>query len=92
MSSPGIPTGNIDESTPLLGSSVVFPRRRGLWRSIFCGEVEEGDEDTGWGAGWRRFWNPVGRGVYWKGLIHLWLLNFPFVSAEVVISSMILRG
>lgn len=88
MSSPGLPTGHLGggagEETPLLGMAAER-RKRGLWRAIWCGELDEGDERTSWSAGWVRFWNPVGRSVYWIGLVHLWLLNFPFVSPSSVV-------
>jgi hypothetical protein len=33
-----------------------------------------------WRAGWYRYWRPLGRSEYWPALLHLVLLNFPFVS------------
>jgi hypothetical protein len=33
-----------------------------------------------WARGWKRFWRPVGRKEYWRAVLHLVLLNFPFVS------------
>ncbi|WVF68876.1 hypothetical protein IAT40_003649 [Kwoniella sp. CBS 6097] len=51
---------------------------RGMWRSVWCGDVDEEEEVGGWGKGWKRFWRPLGRRVYWRALLHLVLLNFPF--------------
>ncbi|WWD15583.1 hypothetical protein CI109_100005 [Kwoniella shandongensis] len=81
-------TGLVDERTPLLGHGTEaangeveggqLRKRRGTWKSIWCGDLEEGEEVGGWGNGWKRFWRPVGRGEYWRCLLHLVLLNFPF--------------
>lgn len=73
----------VDETTPLLArdEDEVLPPQRGLWRSIFCGDVDV-DEDTGtWTRGWRRYWRPWQRKEYWRATLHLVLLNFPFVSS-----------
>ncbi|WVQ75286.1 hypothetical protein IAR50_004900 [Cryptococcus sp. DSM 104548] len=81
-----------DESTPLLLSRDVEAapvpgagddegwRGRGWWKGVWCGELEEGEEDVrvGWGEAWRRYWRPVGRSVYWGSVLHLVVLNFPF--------------
>lgn len=77
-----------DERTPLLHRAldgeewieVRWHKRRGAWKAIFCGELEEGDESETWTAAWKRFWRPVGTGRYWKAMVHLWFINFPFVS------------
>ncbi|ORY35021.1 hypothetical protein BCR39DRAFT_516204 [Naematelia encephala] len=70
-----------DESTPLLAHSVengdARRKKRGLWSSIFCGEIEDQDTRTGFVAGWNRFWSPMGDKRYWRAMLHLWLLNFP---------------
>lgn len=93
VSSPGnrtaqlLPDGTIDmdESTPLLGRAHTEIPGSGLWRSIFCGDL---DVDTGetrqlsWGVGWKRFWRPIVRKEYWRAVLHLAVLNFPFVSAK----------
>lgn len=84
-----------DERTPLLYRSISAApaviagesaneddaaARRGVMRSIFCGDLDA-DEVPGQGAGraWRRYWRPLGRKVYWRGLIHLLILNSPLV-------------
>lgn len=73
--------GEAGEETPLLGLCTDAARtRRGTIRSIFCGEVEDGDDGLNWKDGWRRFWNPVNKGLYWRSVLHLLILNFPFVS------------
>jgi hypothetical protein len=79
-----------DERTPLLGAvrvreDVSVRRedarpRRGYWRSVICGELQEEEEAGNWAMGWKRFWRPVGKAEYWKAMLHLWLINFPFVS------------
>jgi hypothetical protein len=84
--------GVVDETTPLLSvhpqllsESVAIDQaalrlfKRRFWRGVFCGELEDG-EGRDWKAGWRRYWAPVGRKVYWMVVLHLGLLNFPFVS------------
>ncbi|KAK8870124.1 hypothetical protein IAR55_000694 [Kwoniella newhampshirensis] len=82
-------TGLADETTPLLrpfgpGTEGDTERvmntgkRRGTWRSIWCGDVDDDEEVGGWVKGWKRFWRPIGRGEYWRCLLHLVLLNFPF--------------
>ena len=92
-SSPGTRTAFLpDEQTPLLGDvdradgeswvEIDVPRERGLWRSVFCGEVDDGEETRTWGGGWRRFWRPVGQGRVWTAMCHLWFINFPFVSSH----------
>lgn len=85
MANSGIePDVDADERTALLGGIPGSGRRsRGTLRSIFCGELEDGDVDMTWKAGWRRFWTPVGRKEYWRTLLHLFVLNFPFVSSPV---------
>ena len=94
LSSPGMPSSSAlpDENTPLLATpttghldgdewvEVDWQRRRRFWRAVFCGELEEGHAEMTWKAGWKRFWRPVGTGQYWKAMVHLWFLNFPFVS------------
>ncbi|ODO07130.1 hypothetical protein I350_04500 [Cryptococcus amylolentus CBS 6273] len=79
-----------DETTPLLPSRDLEYAPiadegagwigRGWWRDVWCGELEDGEEDTrvGWGEGWRRYWRPVGRSAYWGSVLHLVFLNFPF--------------
>ena len=85
-SSPGIRYDRIpDERQPLLSpendwEQLEYHRPRGRWRAIFCGEVEEGEETTSWKGGWKRYWRTLGSGVSWRGLVHLILINFPFVS------------
>ena len=87
-SSPGVRSSSmLDETSPLLGREVDtddwvevdWLQRRRYFRAVFCGEVEEADPDMSWRAGWKRFWRPVGQGRYWKAVLHLCLLNFPFV-------------
>ena len=82
----------IDEMAPLLPVSRSHPqtddigqavKRRGLWSSIFRGELGEHDDKRGFAAAWRRFWLPVGDGNYWKAMVHLCFINFPFVSRDV---------
>ncbi|OCF33371.1 hypothetical protein I317_06980 [Kwoniella heveanensis CBS 569] len=83
----------VDENTPLLAPPRGDPeeiagavadigneptRRRGLWRSVWCGELDDDEEVGGWVRGWKRFWRPLGRRIYWRAIIHLVLLNFPF--------------
>ncbi|CAD6591338.1 MAG: hypothetical protein TREMPRED_006073, partial [Tremellales sp. Tagirdzhanova-0007] len=77
----------IDEMAPLLPVSRSHPqtddigqavKRRGLWSSIFRGELGEHDDKRGFAAAWRRFWLPVGDGNYWKAMVHLCFINFPF--------------
>lgn len=68
-----------NETLPLLQDGGGQPRR-GALGSIFCGELEEGDGLGTWGDAWRRFWRPVGSGQYWRAVLHLVVLNFPFVS------------
>jgi hypothetical protein len=97
-----------DERTPLLGARALhgqetdgeewtevaaWPKRRGLWRAIFCGELEEVESERGtsWKAAWRRFWRPVIQGHYWKAMLHLWLLNFPFVSSRQSVNGHVKR-
>ena len=36
-----------------------------------------------WRRGWKRFWRPVGRKEYWRAVLHLALLNFPFVRLHL---------
>jgi hypothetical protein len=87
-----MPRNLADERTPLLQrelggeewTEIAWLKRRGLWKAIFCGEIEEGDAGRTWGDGWRRFWRPVRQARYWKPLVHLWLLNFPFVSIRLI--------
>lgn len=89
LSSPGAhTTALIDERTPLLTTGTASPaegelvrKKRGVWRSIFCGELEVDDERRGLAAGVRRFWSPVVQGNYWKAMAHLCFLNFPFVRS-----------
>lgn len=89
-SSPGVPSSSmVDETTPLLGRDVDtedwvevdWLQRRKFWRAVFCGEIEEADEDMSWKAGWKRFWRPVGKRRYWNAMVHLGLINFPFVRS-----------
>ncbi|WVQ96398.1 hypothetical protein IAU59_003503 [Kwoniella sp. CBS 9459] len=82
----------IDENTPLLAPPDTDPEsggiiggneserrsRRGLWRSIWCGDVDDDEDIGGWVKGWKRFWRPLSRRIYWRALLHLVLLNFPF--------------
>jgi hypothetical protein len=75
-----------DENTPLLGYTTNTNPIRGMWTSVFCGEVEAADEERTWGEAWKRFWSPVGDSSYWRAMLHLWLINFPFVSPEEKIS------
>ncbi|WWC95282.1 hypothetical protein V866_002141 [Kwoniella sp. B9012] len=71
-----------DENTPLLphpptvSNSVI---RRGLWRSIWCGDLDSSvdEQPGGWGKGFKRFWRPLGRKEYWRASVHLILFNFP---------------
>jgi hypothetical protein len=73
----------VDEATPLLareGDEEVLPLQRGLWRSIFCGDVDLDEDTRTWKRGWRRYWRPWQRKEYWRATLHLVLLNFPFVS------------
>lgn len=86
-SSPGMPyrIRIADETTPLLSEDRTVnhelrPERRGTWRSLFCGDVDDGEETKSWSRGWRRFWRPWSRKLYWKAAYHLIILNFPFVS------------
>lgn len=88
VSSPGVRHAAMaDESTPLLG--YLWTARgepsnpgRGMWKSIFCGDVDVDEEvEVKWGIAWRRFWRPWARREYWRAVLHLVLLNFPFVSA-----------
>lgn len=87
-----------DERTPLLYRSVsavpaiVADERasgdpvagRGLMRSIFCGDLDSGEiSHEGARKTWRRYWRPLGRKVYWRGLVHLLILNFPLVSLSL---------
>lgn len=71
--------------------SASFPERS-TWRSIIFGD--EGVELTestpllpgqsrSRTSGWRRYWRPLGRGEYWRPLVHLLLVNLPFVSLGV---------
>ncbi|KAL7424856.1 hypothetical protein Q5752_000541 [Cryptotrichosporon argae] len=53
-------------------------QERGTWRSIWCGDLEDAEEAGTWGQAWKRFWRPVGTGHYWRALLHLSLINFPF--------------
>lgn len=70
----------IAETSPLLGERGV--KRRGLMRSILCGEVEDGDNKETWKAGWKRYWRSLGKKDNWKSVLHLLLINFPFVSSQ----------
>jgi hypothetical protein len=74
-----------DETTPLLSrednESLSAPQR-GLWRSIFCGDVDVDEDTNKWARGWKRYWRPWQRKEYWRATLHLTLLNFPFVSAR----------
>ncbi|RXK38006.1 hypothetical protein M231_04675 [Tremella mesenterica] len=71
-----------NETTPLLppdpgDETDTRQKVRGLWGSVWLGEL--GDvEGIGFKAGWRRFWAPMGRGMYWRAVGHLVFLNFPF--------------
>ncbi|WVR08317.1 hypothetical protein IAU60_005370 [Kwoniella sp. DSM 27419] len=78
-----------DETTPLLGRppasteaasglSETAIKTRGAWRSVCCGDVDADEQVGGWAKGWKRFWRPVTRGEYWRAMLHLVLLNFPF--------------
>lgn len=87
-SSPGIShrARIADETTPLLGESREPEEgdtrpRRGFWRSMFCGDIDAEEEPGTWGKGWKRFWRPWSRKLYWNAALHLILLNFPFVSS-----------
>lgn len=88
-----------DETTPLLPRTARLNDptdegadgttcQRGFWRSVFCGELANGEEAGGWGAGWRRFWRVCGEGKVWWAMVHLWFLNFPFVSSLVFLASL----
>ncbi|WRT69395.1 uncharacterized protein IL334_006379 [Kwoniella shivajii] len=87
-----------DENTPLLptmspsslimasgsGNAVMQEKKRGLWRSVWCGDLDIEEEDQyypgggGWKIGFKRFWRPLRRSVYWRSVSHLIFLNFPF--------------
>lgn len=75
-----------DETTPLLGDEretvgAGTGPSRGTWRSLFCGDLDEGEADIStWTVGWKRYWRPWSRKLYWKAAFHLIVLNFPFVS------------
>ncbi len=94
LSSPDAPiTAVMDERTPLLAMSTVQPdeesvakKPRGLWRSIFCGELAEDDERGGFIVGWKRFWSPLGDGSYWRAMSHLWFFNFPLVCFLLLVT------
>lgn len=45
-----------------------------------------------WARGWKRFWRPVGRKEYWRAVLHLVLLNFPFVSLTLLQSSTFMKS
>lgn len=91
-SSPGVPhrIRLPDETTPLLAaergeaSHAELRDQRGLWRSLFCGDVDRDEEVGSWAQGWRRFWRPWSRAIYWRAALHLIILNFPFVSCPLV--------
>ncbi|RXW12351.1 hypothetical protein EST38_g13503 [Candolleomyces aberdarensis] len=55
------------------GMSLDFSRRngsdRGGWTSL---------------AGWRRYFRPMGRAVYYRSLVHLLFINFPYALAAWV--------
>ncbi|WVQ79485.1 hypothetical protein IAT38_001584 [Cryptococcus sp. DSM 104549] len=74
---PGAPGAGGAAEEGLVG---VPPREvtRGVWRSVWCGDLDEGEAPGGWGDGWKRYWRPMGRGRYWLSALHLVLLNFPF--------------
>jgi hypothetical protein len=75
----------VDETTPLLARAddePVGPPQRGLWRSVFCGDVDVEEDTSTWARGWRRYWRPWQRKEYWRASLHLILLNFPFVSGS----------
>lgn len=84
-SSPGISHRMrlVDETTPLLArleDGITTLPQRGLWRSVFCGDVDVDEDTSKWAGGWRRYWRPWKRREYWRASLHLILLNFPFVS------------
>lgn len=91
LSSPGAPTyAYVDETMPLLAApraaqpedgTEVVRKPRGAWRAIFCGELGEDDRRLGFVAGWKRFWSPVRDGTFWWPILHLCLINFPFVRS-----------
>ncbi|WWC93101.1 uncharacterized protein L201_008067 [Kwoniella dendrophila CBS 6074] len=82
---------NINENTPLLSVStsnntnidqqtvisLIKTKKRGLWRSIWCGDLDFDEEPGTRFRGFKRFWRPIGRSEYWKATLHLVLLNFP---------------
>ena len=91
LSSPGVSSAPLaDEQTPLLARSTMSDGEewvnvrgrngRGFWRDVFCGEIEWGEDERSWKQAWKRFWRPVGDGSCWKAILHLWFINFPFVS------------
>lgn len=89
QSSPGLAYGTFgggaDERQPLLSpetdwEQLNYPRSRGRWRAIFCGEVEDGEEVQSWSGGWKRYWRTLGSAQCWRGWAHLTFINFPFAS------------
>ncbi|WWC73409.1 uncharacterized protein I206_107376 [Kwoniella pini CBS 10737] len=83
LSSPNIRNSalQVNENTPLLDDQETnierVKKQRGIWRSIWCGDLDEDENAGGWGKSFKRFWRPVGRGIYWRATLHLVLLNFP---------------
>ncbi|ODO00529.1 hypothetical protein L198_02848 [Cryptococcus wingfieldii CBS 7118] len=51
------------ESAPIIAAADEQAgwRGRGWWKGVWCGELEDGEEDTrvGWGEGWKRYWRPA---------------------------------
>lgn len=85
-SSPGVRVRIADETTPLLGDQREEEDagpRRGFWKSTFCGDLDTEEEPGTWAIGWRRYWRPYSKKLYWKAALHLILLNFPFVSSTL---------
>ena len=88
----------VDETTPLLAASppedgvAAVRKKRGLWASIFRGELSEDDARRGFVAVSKRFWSPIGERRYWKAMVHLWFLNFPFVRLSPLVERHTLTG
>lgn len=84
------PVGQVDRAGAVIG--VRRGGGRGLWKEVFCGKLEVGEESGKWKNGWKRYWRPVGQGEYWRAVLHLLLLNFPFVSDSPVPSQNLVCG
>jgi hypothetical protein len=62
-----------DETTPLLAGASASTSWS--WGTIFRGHHDDGS------TRWRRFWHPMNDSASWKAVLHLLVLNFPFVRA-----------